>query len=212
MISLCLTVVVLDFSNVFAEVQNTIRKNRDQQEKASSHQQKLTIDEFNTDYIIPAEFPDLPSKIVQWLTARQFVIPQGIPEYMVDDVLPINAIKGRFRNPNQQDWAVYCTNIDSACIILFWEGDTIQPEVLSRDPDSASTYKPDGESISCCFFYISPAGVKLMLRQYELLKSDGALEPPPINHDGISFGILDQAIIYILYKYKGKWLSLAGTD
>jgi hypothetical protein len=56
-------------------------------------------------------------------------------------------------------------------------------------------------------WFIRPVGRKFIVGRYQAY---GGPKPPPINHQGIESG--GETASMILYRYRGKWLTLQGSD
>ena len=58
---------------------------------------------------------------------------------------------------------------------------------------------------------INAVGKKYIMNHYRAVRKSGALQPPPIDHQGIDDGFLEKGSV-VHYYYRGKWLKLAGAD
>ena len=170
------------------------------------------INEFDTPYLFPHEHPDLPVHIADWLSERGYVIPQVNGMLLLDDVCPCNAIRGEFKKKGQAEWAVYCTNREKNCIFIFWQGKVDNFDIIEKQPAYINNETKFLDiSIRCCPFYMDRATGTLIKRQYQLASSYIDTKLPPIQHDGILFGIFESGGL-ILYFYKDQWIVLPGGD
>lgn len=150
----------------------------------------------------PAEFPELPRKIVGALQRRGCTIPQ-VP--MIDG--RHNVIRGEFLKPGQTDWAVLCSAGGVSSILVFWNGSETNPAELAkrRDLDSLQGWGGDRIVFSST---IASVGRGYIMEHY---KAYGGEKPPAIDHQGIDDIFYGKAS-EVLYFYRGTWLHLTGAD
>ena len=164
----------------------------------------------------PAAFKGLPPEISYWLERRGYVIPQGNPPMSYKIVEVGNAIQGQFIRPGQEDWAVYATNGAYTAVFIFYNGSVDEIEVMDASPESRLYQEPpnDDKSLTCCKTLIFTATKEDILIWHKINPGSGMYvkdKPPPvIDHHGIDRGWYSGS--NIMYKYQGKWLTLAGGD
>ncbi len=74
-------------------------------------------DEREIERLEPAEFTDIPIKIIKELEQRNCTIPQ--PDHSGGHR---NVIQGKFVKPKQRDWAILCSRNGVSSILVFWGG------------------------------------------------------------------------------------------
>lgn len=144
----------------------------------------------------PSEFKELPPTIRQDLHQRGCTVPQP-PGARKQE----NVIRGRFRNPKQDDWAVLCDirSQNVSMILIYANSQAVHsPAVLDK-----SSLSDQG-----CWVAISAVSENYIEEHY---RAYGGPKPPPIDHQGIDVGICEKASV-IRYFYQGKWLTLTGAD
>jgi hypothetical protein len=150
----------------------------------------------------PQAFPDLPSNLRSELDRRGCTIPQ-VPMIKGRH----NVIKGEFKKPGQNDWAVLCSINRVSSILIFWNGSNLKPTEIEKAPDQDRLQGWGGEKIVYSRA-ITPVGKKYITDHY---KAYGGEKPPPMDHQGIDDAFVGKAS-EVLYLYRGKWLHLSGAD
>ncbi|MBW7996528.1 MAG: hypothetical protein FVQ81_08190 [Candidatus Glassbacteria bacterium] len=174
------------------------------------------INKYNTPYLFPHEHPDLPEPIADWLSERGYVIPQNIPEHFPDqlkeEMYPVNVVRGEFARAGQTDYAVLSTDGKKTCIFVFWNATVDSFDIIDKQPWYINReYKFTSLDMDCCSFYIWIAKKELILRQHDLASEYADVPLPPIEHDGIDYGIYESGS-NILYYSNCEWIVLPGAD
>ena len=155
------------------------------------------------EYMRPSDFPGLPQPIASWLELRDYLIPQvlSLNEYANSpDLRYQNAIIGEFSKVGQQDWAVYCSKENNAVIILFYNQDSLDYQILK--------FLPDSQGIRCCDLQISRAENYMIKDEPNYVKSKASY--PIIDHDGIYIATATYPLD-LIYKNKGKWIRFTPS-
>ncbi len=152
--------------------------------------------------IPPKAFSELPPDLVQELDRRGCTIPQ------VGSRRRGNVIKGEFARPGQTDWAVLCSIHGVSRILVFWNGSEKNPAAIGRSEDRSLL---QGGTPAEGIFYsreVAPVGKSFIMEHY---RAYGGPKPPPIDHQGINDAFVEKASS-VWYFYRGKWLTLTGSD
>lgn len=152
--------------------------------------------------LLPREFPNLPTEIVQELERRNCTIPQS--DFARE---PHNAIKGRFTRARQMDWAVLCSNDGSSSIFVFRSGSTRNLAVLAPADDRGFLQHTGGSSIG----YSRMIGVADASFIRAMNDAYGHIKLPRLDHHGINDAYVEKGST-VLYWNGTKWLELAGAD
>lgn len=152
----------------------------------------------------PAAFAQLPKSLVAHLTRIGCSVPQS---YLGKK--PHNVIKGRFRRPDQTDWAVLCHRNGITSLLVFWGGAPDKSEEIRKSEDRGYLQVVDGDGTISYSHAIGVAG-KASIRKYHEAYG-GPTPPEPLDHEGIDDAFLDKAST-VLYWHNGGWLELWGAD
>lgn len=154
----------------------------------------------------PAAFSNLPQQIRSALQARGCTIPQAY-----DTQAPDNVIRGEFLKRGQYDWAVLCSLNENSSILVFWGGSDIKVSELAPSPEE-HWLQGIGDGRYGFSREIFVATKKHIEGYHNFAKQHGG-DPdlPPIMHDGIGDYFVNKASV-VHYFYKGKWLTLSGSD
>ena len=142
-----------------------------------------------------SRFAALPGVLRQDLRNRGCTVPQAPGSRKLE-----NVIRGHFRDPLSNDWAVVCDvrSRNTSMILVYWNASAFRPAVIGKWPLSERS----------CWTMISAVGRSYILEHY---RAYGGPKPPPIDHQGIDVGICDKAST-IAYFYRNQWLTLTGAD
>jgi hypothetical protein len=149
----------------------------------------------------PADFDESPEAVKATLSRLGCRIPQawGSSESH-------NLIRGEFTGAGQIHWAALCSRERSSRIIVLDDHGSIQAELASR-PDIDLLQGMGDERISFSR-QLSAVGREFILSRPRVF---GAVEPPPVDHQGIEDSFLGKAST-VLYFDAGEWLELRGSD
>lgn len=147
--------------------------------------------------LAPAQFPELPPAIRSTLESQGCRIPQ--PPTLPETPRLQNVIRGEFQQKGRKDWAVLCEHRDrSSSLLVFRNGSAAKPSVVTK----ATAAQND------CWVVIAPVGERFITQHY---RAYGGPKPPPIDHQGIDYGLCEKASI-VFYFHRGRWLQLTGSD
>ena len=141
-----------------------------------------------------SEFPQLPEGVRKDLRVRGCTVPQPPNTKKLR-----NVIRGRFRVPQEMDWAVLCDMQakGTSLLLVYWGGRASAPAILFKSRMSDQ-----------CWSDINPVGGAFIMGHY---RAYGGPVPPPIDHEGIDVGICEKAST-VSYFYRNRWLTLTGSD
>lgn len=151
----------------------------------------------------PAEFTDLPPKVVRELEQRGCTIPQ-----VYESKKRMNIIRGEFAKPGQKDWVVLCSHDGVSSILVFWGRDVpaCSNEIAKKEDKNFLQGIDNGQmGFSREIAVASKEFIESMHKTYRGPK------PPPIDHQGIDDRFINKASV-VYYCYEGKWLQLQGSD
>jgi hypothetical protein len=145
-----------------------------------------------------ASFPDLPPAVAAQLGLRQCMIPQSFEAQQ-----PENVIRGSFRAPGSDDWAVLCSVREATTLYVFFGGQFDAPVALRSQHDTDWLGAEPGSHI-----FGSAWGIALS-RAEQLRASPQLREALQPDHDGIQDERLERTST-IHYYQNGKWVTVAG--
>jgi hypothetical protein len=145
----------------------------------------------------PFDFRELPPKVREALDSSSCTIPQP-PSTPSSNPHLQNVIRGEFQQKGEFQWAVLCQRPDRGVSVLVF-GDS------GQKPAVAATFTADQHA---CWTLITAVG-KHFINEHH--RTYGGRKPPPIDHQGIDYGICEKASV-VYYYYQGHWLELAGAD
>jgi hypothetical protein len=150
---------------------------------------------------IPSEFPALTNGVAAELQTRECRIPQPQKAHSKQ-----NVIRGHFLKSSQTDIAVLCATSNQYRLLVFWSGRRENVTEVFRKPIISTGYNSYGK-------YIATVGKKTIIGNYEAFGAQsGSLKPPPLDHEGINYGIYGCCASTIYYLDRGTWLRLGGGD
>ncbi|MEZ5404296.1 MAG: hypothetical protein R2729_31745 [Bryobacteraceae bacterium] len=138
----------------------------------------------------PSAFPGLPYAVRQELVERRCLTPRLAPLRRRH-----NVVRGSFERPGQIDWAVLCSTRGVSRILVFWNGDPARVTELARGPDHGLRI-------------LGVVGRDFIVSHH---RANGGPPLPPTRHQGIEDIVMEKASV-VYYRYRGRWLVLAGTD
>ena len=150
----------------------------------------------------PSNFPQVPKSIRQELSRRGCTIPQ-----IWRDKKPRNVIQGRFIQTDEVDWVVLCSVNRTSSILVFRNNSAAVFADLAHQAD-IDFIQGEGDQEIGYSRGLAAVGRKVIMSDYQAY---GGKTPPPIDPQGIEDAFVDKASI-ILYFYRGKWLTLTGSD
>ncbi len=153
--------------------------------------------------LAPKAFSILPPSIVADLQSRGCSIPQTYGQ-----VEPHNVIRGEFRDPRQEDWAVLCSRERESTILVYWAGSRTDVEELEGPLPDRDWMQGVGDGSMGYSRWIGSVGEAYIVSQYE--KYEGP-KPPHIGHEGIDQVFTEKGST-VLYWHAGEWLRLTGAD
>lgn len=152
--------------------------------------------------IRPADFKELPGKLVRELERRNCSIPQE-----AGTKTRTNVIRGEFQRPGQEDWAVLCSVQGFSSILVFWNGSEAGPAEIARAEDRIYLQVVANQEVGFSRI-ITAVGRDYIMQHY---RAYGGPAPPPIDHQGIDDAFMEKGSA-IYYYHKGKWHQLTGAD
>jgi hypothetical protein len=159
--------------------------------------------------LAPSEFPGVPPAIVEALEQRGCRVPQP---YTIGG--PHNLIHGRFRNAEQEDWAVLCSRDRQTSLLIFWGGSPDEVTEEGPGPDRNSLQNYGAELPGYDRIIATASGEEAILHNLRVYADRGvetARNAPPIMHDGLEFAVAEKGSS-IRYLHEGRWYSLPGGD
>lgn len=152
-----------------------------------------------TQRVAPSEVRGLPEAIRQYLEALGCTIP--VPAW--SDGLT-NVVRGEYRRPGQDDWAVLCSIDRVSRILVFWNGDVSEVPVLAEAPDRQYLQRDESGRLlfSRAIGNVNPNGIRHRWPAGHL---------PAVAHAGIEDHFLGKASI-IHYHFDERWITLQGSD
>jgi hypothetical protein len=151
----------------------------------------------------PDSFPELPKPIRAVLAARGCEVPQSYTRRQ-----PHNVVTGHFARPDQKDWAVLCSHLDTSAILIFW-GDPreSEPTEIARSADVGflQGIGPGRIGYSRILAVASPAQIR------EYAAAFGGPLPAALDHDGVEDAFAEKAS-NVAYFEGGRWRLLGGAD
>jgi hypothetical protein len=146
----------------------------------------------------PTSFPTLPAEVQLDLRARGRTVPQ-----LGTVLTPHNAVRGRFRTPDVNDWAVLCSIRGVSTIIVYWGGRADDYTLLARsfDIDWLEMLGPASIVYGRSVRVAEAASIKQIAPRVGLAEA-------AITHDGIADGFEADSSIY--YLFVDRWIRLPG--
>ena len=166
-------------------------------------QDKWEAADLSVQRLSPTAFPQLPGRIISYLTARGCTVPQPFGA-----TGPTNVISGEFMRRGQLDWAVLCSRNRSSSVFVFWNGSIENVAKIAETPDSSFLQTIDGVGTIGYSRVISPVNKSYILQHYRWY---GGPKPPHMDHQGIDDGFLEKAST-VLFYHRSRWLKLQGAD
>jgi hypothetical protein len=158
--------------------------------------------------LAPSEFPGVPPAIVAALEERGCRVPQP---YTVGG--PHNLIRGRFRNAEQQDWAILCSRDRHSSLLILWGASPDDVTDFGSGPDvnCLQDYGDELPGYNCLIATSSEDMILHNLRVYAEQGVETARNAPPITHDGIEDAVVEKGST-IRYLHGGRWYAFPGGD
>jgi hypothetical protein len=152
-----------------------------------------------TQRLAPSEVRGLPEAIRQYLEALGCMIP--VPAWSDGFT---NVVRGEYRRPGQDDWAVLCSIDRVSRILVFWNGEVSEVPVLAEAPDRQYLQRDESGRLlfSRAIGSVGPNGIRQRWPAGHL---------PAGVHAGIEDHFLGKASM-IHYQFDGRWVTLQGAE
>jgi hypothetical protein len=160
----------------------------------------------------PADVAELPTELVNKLSARGCMIPQfgqiGRSGETASDPAttggPTNVIHGEFARHGQEDWAVLCSKGGSSTILIFWGKTTACPGSLARLDDGHYLKRGKDKKVRYS------RSIRT-LGENDLGDRAGIAGLKPMSHQGIDDRFVGKSSA-LFYCSEGKWRIFPAKD